>query len=127
MVKISTHVWSENFYNWWKFPPSLGRKLSRIGQNFHQCLVEFFYMLYQAIVSYPRHLICNLLNLYKDKVGAREFFFSKVSSDCKASIPLSVAPTLSLQRFKRLQIKWLKIRNNCLIQHGTNGHLCIKR
>ena len=47
-------------------------------------------MMYQAIVSYLSHLICNILNLYRDKVGAGEFFFSKVSSDCKASIPLSI-------------------------------------
>ena len=91
-----------------------------IGENFDQVLVEnyqelvkistnvwsFFLMLYQAIVSYPSHLICNLLNLCKDKV--------EVSSDCKAFAlqskdtfekKNSPAPTLSLQRFKRLQIK----------------------
>ena len=55
----------------------------------------FFLMLYQAIVSYPGHLICNLLNLYKGKVRVGEFFLSKVSSDCKASIPLSIELDMS--------------------------------
>ena len=52
-------------------------------------------MLYQVIVSYPSHLICNLLNLCKGKVGVGEFLFSKVSSDCKASIPLSIELDMS--------------------------------
>ena len=52
--------------------------------------MSIFSMLYQEIISYPSHLIYNLLHIYKDKVGEGEIFFSKVSSDWKVSISLSV-------------------------------------
>ena len=74
--------WSVSVFIFPKYVHILANvKFSMRWFQYHRHTFVLCSMLYQAIVSYPSHLICNLLNLYKDKVGAREFFFSKVSFD----------------------------------------------